>query len=132
MRASTCACSAFILLRTRKPVRNSSSLGFLLLTEWVSLFIWCRLYHELTGELEAFVRDPMTHKSPLNLVNLYQDFIRTFQDKLNQIRLVSICSEISTQFAGKVLLFRRKRKNHDALNGKLKLRTVLKKIVRPI
>uniref|UniRef100_A0AAV1VDN3 PCI domain-containing protein n=1 Tax=Peronospora matthiolae TaxID=2874970 RepID=A0AAV1VDN3_9STRA len=58
-----------------------------------------KLYHELTGELEAFVRDPMTHKYPLNLVNLYQEFIRTFQDKLNQIRLVSICSEISTQFA---------------------------------
>ena len=50
------------------------------------------------------MRDPMTHKYPLNLVKLYQEFIRTFQDKLNQIRLVSICSEISTQFAGKVVL----------------------------
>ncbi|CAH0482182.1 unnamed protein product [Peronospora belbahrii] len=58
-----------------------------------------KLYHELTGELEAFVRDPVCHKYPLNLVKLYQDFIHTFQDKLNQIRLVVICAEISNQFA---------------------------------
>ncbi|KAI9921329.1 hypothetical protein PsorP6_001809 [Peronosclerospora sorghi] len=58
-----------------------------------------KLYHELTGELEAFVRDPMCRKYPLNLPRLYQEFIRHFQDKLNQIRLVVICTEISTQFA---------------------------------
>ncbi|KAE8877042.1 hypothetical protein PF005_g22963 [Phytophthora fragariae] len=58
-----------------------------------------KLYHELTGELEAFVRDPACHKYPLNLPKLYQEFIRSFQDKLNQIRLVVICTEISTQFA---------------------------------
>lgn len=46
------------------------------------------------------MRDPACHKYPLNLPKLYQEFIRSFQDKLNQIRLVVICTEISTQFAG--------------------------------
>ncbi|CAI5737538.1 unnamed protein product [Peronospora destructor] len=58
-----------------------------------------KLYHELTGELEAFIRDPMCHKYPLNLTKLYEKFVRSFQDKLNPIRLVIICTEISTQFA---------------------------------
>ncbi|RLN65825.1 hypothetical protein BBJ28_00012081 [Nothophytophthora sp. Chile5] len=56
------------------------------------------LYHELTGELEAFVRDPACRKKPSNLPKLYSNFVRSFQDKLNQIRLVVICTEISTQY----------------------------------
>lgn len=57
-----------------------------------------KLYHELTGELEVFVKDPASRKSPPNLPKLYTEFIKSFQDKLNQIRLVSICTEISEQF----------------------------------
>ncbi|TDH70696.1 hypothetical protein CCR75_008209 [Bremia lactucae] len=58
-----------------------------------------KLYHELTGELEAFVRDPVCHKYPLNLNALYQEFVRPIQEKINPIRLVIICTEISAQFA---------------------------------
>ncbi|TMW63678.1 hypothetical protein Poli38472_002619 [Pythium oligandrum] len=57
-----------------------------------------KLYHELTGELEAFVKDPACRKSPPNLPKLYTEFIKSFQDKLNQIRLVIIGTEISSQY----------------------------------
>uniref|UniRef100_K3WE44 PCI domain-containing protein n=1 Tax=Globisporangium ultimum (strain ATCC 200006 / CBS 805.95 / DAOM BR144) TaxID=431595 RepID=K3WE44_GLOUD len=57
-----------------------------------------KLYHELTGELEVFVKDPTSRKHDLNLSKLYKEFIKTFQDKLNQVRLVVIATEISSQY----------------------------------
>jgi 26S proteasome regulatory subunit N9 len=57
-----------------------------------------KLYHELTGELELFVKDPSTRKQSHNLAKLYKEFIKTFQDKLNQVRLVIIATEISSQY----------------------------------
>ncbi|GAB9471891.1 26S proteasome non-atpase regulatory subunit 13 [Globisporangium polare] len=62
-----------------------------------------KLYHELTGELELFVKDPTTRKQPHNLPKLYKEFIKTFQDKLNQVRLVIIATEISSQFESTAL-----------------------------
>lgn len=57
-----------------------------------------KLYHELTGALEAFVKDPASQKPDMNLPKLYIEFIKSFQDKLNQIRLVIICTAISSQY----------------------------------
>jgi 26S proteasome regulatory subunit N9 len=44
------------------------------------------------------VKDPSTRKQSHNLAKLYKEFIKTFQDKLNQVRLVIIATEISSQY----------------------------------
>ncbi|CCI40242.1 unnamed protein product [Albugo candida] len=63
------------------------------------LFI-SKLYHELTEELLQFVRDPECRKTDPepNLPRLYREFIKLFQQKINAIKLVIICTEISSQF----------------------------------
>nr|CCA16189.1 26S proteasome nonATPase regulatory subunit 13 putat [Albugo laibachii Nc14] len=59
-----------------------------------------KLYHELTEELLQFVRDPECRKTDPepNLPRLYQEFIRLFQQRINTIKLVIICTEISSQY----------------------------------
>ncbi|OQR84094.1 26S proteasome non-ATPase regulatory subunit 13 [Achlya hypogyna] len=56
-----------------------------------------KLYHELTTELLAFVKDEATAIGT-NWIDLYKRFIVTFLDKINQLSLVQICGEIATRF----------------------------------
>ncbi|KDO28672.1 hypothetical protein SPRG_06526 [Saprolegnia parasitica CBS 223.65] len=56
-----------------------------------------KLYHELTTELLAFVKDE-TSSVGSNWVDLYTRFIATFQDKINQLSLIRICGEIATRY----------------------------------
>ncbi|OQS02832.1 26S proteasome non-ATPase regulatory subunit 13 [Thraustotheca clavata] len=56
-----------------------------------------KLYHELTVELLLFVKDDATSIGS-NWIDLYQRFIVTFQDKINQLSLIRICGEIARRF----------------------------------
>jgi 26S proteasome regulatory subunit N9 len=58
-----------------------------------------KLYHELTIELLAFVKDESTSHGS-NWIDLYTHFLSTFQDKINQLSLIRICGEIAQRLPG--------------------------------
>ncbi|KAF0697581.1 Aste57867_11745 [Aphanomyces stellatus] len=57
-----------------------------------------KLYHELTVEVLAFVKDDST-ATGTNWYDLYAQFLSTFQDKINQLSLITICGNIAQRFA---------------------------------
>ncbi|KAG9403846.1 26S proteasome non-ATPase regulatory subunit 13 [Aphanomyces cochlioides] len=57
-----------------------------------------KLYHELTVEILAFVKDESTAHGT-NWYDLFAQFISTFQDKINQLSLITICGNIAQRFA---------------------------------
>ncbi|ETW02801.1 hypothetical protein H310_05288 [Aphanomyces invadans] len=57
-----------------------------------------KLYHELTVDILAFVKDEATAIGT-NWYDLYVQFISTFQDKINQLSLITICGHIAQRFA---------------------------------
>ncbi|RHZ03784.1 hypothetical protein DYB26_016526, partial [Aphanomyces astaci] len=58
-----------------------------------------KLYHELTVDILAFVKDETTAIGT-NWYDLYAQFLSTFQEKINQLSLVTICGHIAQRFAG--------------------------------
>eukprot|EP01125_Pyxidicula_operculata_P011303 TRINITY_DN3702_c0_g1_i1.p1 TRINITY_DN3702_c0_g1~~TRINITY_DN3702_c0_g1_i1.p1 ORF type:complete len:388 (+),score=93.50 TRINITY_DN3702_c0_g1_i1:38-1201(+) len=58
-----------------------------------------RLWHQLTDQLEAFIKNPLVHQSvrnqSLDLEQFYFVFVKSFEQKLNQLRLVRLVIEFS-------------------------------------
>ncbi|XP_078051217.1 regulatory particle non-ATPase 9 [Augochlora pura] len=59
-----------------------------------------RLWHQLTLKLETFVKHPSLAKED-NLIQLYNNFLSTFENKLNPLSLVEILSHVIQQFEDK-------------------------------
>ena len=59
-----------------------------------------RLWHQLTLKLETFVKNPALQKED-NLVQLYVNFLSTFENKINPLSLVEILAIVIQQFQNK-------------------------------
>ncbi|XP_033222007.1 26S proteasome non-ATPase regulatory subunit 13 [Belonocnema kinseyi] len=59
-----------------------------------------RLWHQLTLKLETFVKHPALQKGD-NLVQLYNNFLSTFENKINPLSLVEILVHVIAQFQDK-------------------------------
>ncbi|XP_033363862.1 26S proteasome non-ATPase regulatory subunit 13 [Bombus vosnesenskii] len=73
-----------------------------LATEWAQLeeLYNKRLWHQLTLKLEAFVKNPALQKGD-KLVQLYINFLSTFENKINPLSLVEILAYVIQQFQDK-------------------------------
>jgi hypothetical protein len=56
-----------------------------------------RLYHQLTEELLAFVRDPRNNRGD-NFLHLYDRFIAPIETRLNQVRVVQMVAMVAKQY----------------------------------
>ncbi|GLH15131.1 26S proteasome non-ATPase regulatory subunit 13 [Gryllus bimaculatus] len=56
-----------------------------------------KLWHQLTLKLETFVKHSSLQKGD-NLVQLYNNFIQTFENKINPLSLVEILAHVVVQF----------------------------------
>jgi 26S proteasome regulatory subunit N9 len=61
------------------------------------------LWHQLTAALEELVNLPQFEKG-IFLLDLYQNFIKTFESHLQQLRLVHMVIKISKQINSKLNL----------------------------
>ncbi|XP_076162675.1 regulatory particle non-ATPase 9 isoform X1 [Ptiloglossa arizonensis] len=59
-----------------------------------------RLWHQLTLKLEKFVKNPALLKGD-NLIQLYVNFLSTFENKINPLSLVEILAYVIQQFQDK-------------------------------
>ncbi|XP_020710650.2 26S proteasome non-ATPase regulatory subunit 13 [Athalia rosae] len=59
-----------------------------------------KLWHQLTLKLETFVENPALQKGD-NLVQLYNNFLSTFENKINPLSLVEILAHVIQQFQDK-------------------------------
>ncbi|XP_015510781.1 26S proteasome non-ATPase regulatory subunit 13 [Neodiprion pinetum] len=59
-----------------------------------------KLWHQLTLKLETFVKHPALQKGD-NLVQLYNHFLSTFENKINPLSLVEILAHVIQQFPDK-------------------------------
>lgn len=59
-----------------------------------------RLWHQLTLKLETFVKNPALQKGDC-LVQLYNNFLSTFENKINPLSLVEILAHVIQQFEHK-------------------------------
>lgn len=59
-----------------------------------------KLWHQLTLKLETFVKHPSLQKGN-NLIQLYNNFIQVFENKINPLSLVEIVAHIVVQFEDK-------------------------------
>ncbi|XP_035738229.1 26S proteasome non-ATPase regulatory subunit 13-like [Vespa mandarinia] len=59
-----------------------------------------RLWHQLTLKLETFVKHPLLQKND-NLIQLYINFLSTFENKINPLSLVEIMAHVIQQFQDK-------------------------------
>ncbi|KAK1128843.1 26S proteasome non-ATPase regulatory subunit 13 [Melipona quadrifasciata] len=59
-----------------------------------------RLWHQLTLKLETFVKHPVLQKGD-KLVQLYVNFLSTFENKINPLSLVEILAYVIQQFQDK-------------------------------
>ncbi|XP_015588768.1 26S proteasome non-ATPase regulatory subunit 13 [Cephus cinctus] len=59
-----------------------------------------KLWHQLTLKLETFVKHPTLQKGD-NLVQLYNNFLSTFENKINPLTLVEILAHVVLQFQDK-------------------------------
>ena len=57
-----------------------------------------KLWHELTDILVAFYNEP---QSARQRIPIYNTFIKTFADKINQLKLVTIGLSTASQLEGK-------------------------------
>ncbi|XP_043286701.1 26S proteasome non-ATPase regulatory subunit 13 [Venturia canescens] len=73
-----------------------------LAAEWVQLeeLYNKKLWHQLTLKLEVFVKHPALQKGD-NLVQLYKNFLSTFESKINPLSLVEILAHVIVQFEDK-------------------------------
>ncbi|XP_026478609.1 26S proteasome non-ATPase regulatory subunit 13-like [Ctenocephalides felis] len=70
--------------------------------EWAQLeeYYNKKLWHQLTLKLERFVKNPELCKGE-NLVQVYQNFITSFENKINPLSLVEILAIVVQQIADK-------------------------------
>ncbi|XP_011306849.1 26S proteasome non-ATPase regulatory subunit 13 [Fopius arisanus] len=59
-----------------------------------------KLWHQLTLKLETFVKHPSLQKGD-NLIQLYKNFLSTFENKINPLSLVEILAHVIEQFTDK-------------------------------
>lgn len=59
-----------------------------------------KLWHQLTLKLSSFVKHPSLQDNE-NLIQLYNNFIQTFENKMNPLSLVEIIAFIVVQFPNK-------------------------------
>ncbi|KAL6433126.1 hypothetical protein ACFW04_006407 [Cataglyphis niger] len=73
-----------------------------LAAEWAQLeeLYGKRLWHQLTLKLETFVKNPTLQQGD-NLVQLYVNFLSTFESKINPLSLVEILAHVIQQFQDK-------------------------------
>ncbi|XP_053621755.1 26S proteasome non-ATPase regulatory subunit 13 [Plodia interpunctella] len=73
-----------------------------LATEWASLeeLYNKKLWHQLTLKLQDFVKRPEQKKGD-NLIQLYNNFLSTFENKINPLSLIEICAHIVEQYSNK-------------------------------
>ncbi|XP_046744092.1 26S proteasome non-ATPase regulatory subunit 13 [Diprion similis] len=73
-----------------------------LASEWAQLeeLYNKKLWHQLTLKLEAFVKHPALQQGD-NLVQLYNHFLSTFENKINPLSLVEILAHVIQQFPDK-------------------------------
>lgn len=65
----------------------------------LNLSFHLRLWHQLTVELEQFIQNPMWREGDF-LIKMYHNFLSSFQEKLNQLKLAQIAIVISRQIKG--------------------------------
>nr|CAG4643948.1 EOG090X05V9 [Lepidurus arcticus] len=58
-----------------------------------------KLWHQLTVEILEFVRSPV-FSTGSELIDLYENFLADFENKINSLTLIEICSFIVRQFPG--------------------------------
>lgn len=58
-----------------------------------------KLWHELTNTLIEYYSHP---QSALQRINLFNTFVRTFADKINQLKLVTLGLSAASQFKGMI------------------------------
>ncbi|PSN34902.1 26S proteasome non-ATPase regulatory subunit 13 [Blattella germanica] len=73
-----------------------------LIAEWAQLeeLHNKKLWHQLTLKLETFVKHPSLQKGN-NLIQLYNNFIQVFENKINPLSLVEILAHVVVQFEDK-------------------------------
>jgi len=73
-----------------------------LATEWAEIeeLYNKKLWHQLTLKLLVFVKHPQLQKGD-NLIQLYNNFISTFENKINPLSLVEIIAIVIEQFKNK-------------------------------
>ncbi|XP_058793430.1 26S proteasome non-ATPase regulatory subunit 13 [Phymastichus coffea] len=73
-----------------------------LAAEWAKLeeLYSKKLWHQLTLKLETFVTHPALQKDE-NLVDLYNNFLSTFENKINPLSFVEILAHVIKQFKDK-------------------------------
>ncbi|KAF7995951.1 hypothetical protein HCN44_007918 [Aphidius gifuensis] len=73
-----------------------------LAAQWAQLedFYNKKLWHQLTLKLEVFVKLPSLQESD-NLVQLYKNFLSTFENKINPLSLMEILAIVVQQFTDK-------------------------------
>ncbi|XP_059046792.1 26S proteasome non-ATPase regulatory subunit 13 isoform X2 [Achroia grisella] len=59
-----------------------------------------KLWHQLTLKVQELVNQPSL-KSGDNLIQLYNNFLSTFENKINPLSLIEICAHIVEQYANK-------------------------------
>lgn len=57
-----------------------------------------RLWHQLTTKILEFFNEP--ESAPFQ-ISLFQNFVAEWEDKINQLSLVSIALQAAKQFSGK-------------------------------
>jgi hypothetical protein len=57
-----------------------------------------RLWHQLTSKILEFFNE---HESAPFQISLFQNFVAEWEDKINQLSLVSIALQAAKQFSGK-------------------------------
>ncbi|OXU31533.1 hypothetical protein TSAR_013249 [Trichomalopsis sarcophagae] len=87
--------SAYLLQKRNNPDRAIAE-------EWGKLdeLYQKKLWHQLTLKLETFVLNPALQKDE-NLVDLYNNFLSTFESKINPLSLVEILAHVIKQFKDK-------------------------------
>ncbi|XP_014474049.1 PREDICTED: 26S proteasome non-ATPase regulatory subunit 13 [Dinoponera quadriceps] len=97
MAASVAAKDVNIFLSSKQNVPDKE-----LAAEWLQLeeLYSKRLWHQLTLKLETFVKHPALQQTD-NLVQLYVNFLSTFENKINPLSLVEILAHVIQQFQDK-------------------------------
>jgi hypothetical protein len=63
-----------------------------------------KLWHELTNQLVKFYAEP---ESASQRIPIYNNFVKSFADKINQLKLVTIGLSTASQYRGAFLLVER-------------------------
>ena len=85
---------SFRVFHTRKLVNLNR---FIALQGWL---VSHRLWHQLTQKLIEFFDEPLSQ--PYR-VDVFERFVRDFETKINQLRLVEMCAKVSKDIESNVL-----------------------------